>query len=127
MTRINRKDIEIKISMEKAEKLYSDLLKLSGNEFAGFMFEGSLLDEYAVVMTDNQNWKINLFKGHPILARKYVYIKEVYLNCWSSELILVMTDNKKKFVDFVKSRFTNSEDFDVTGYENFCYESGLND
>lgn len=127
MTRRNRKDIEIKISMEKSEKLYSDLLKLSGNEFAGRWFEGSMLDEFAVVMTGNQNWKINLSKGRPILARKYVYIKEVYLNCWSSELILVMTDNKDKFLDFVKSRFTNSEDFDVTDYENFCYESGLND
>lgn len=127
MTRKTRKDVELEISSERAEELYSDLLKWSGNEFAGRWFEGSLLDEFAVVMTSSQDWKINLSKGRPILARKYVYIKEVYLNCWSSELILVMTDNKKKFVDFVKSRFTNSEDFDVTGYENFCYESGLND
>lgn len=125
--RRNRKDVELEISMEKAEKLYNDLLKMSGNEFAGFSFDDVLLDEYAVVMTGNQNWKINLAKGRPILARKYVYIKEVYLNCWSSKLVLVLTDNKEKFTNFVKSRFVNSENFDLTDFEDFCYESGLND
>ena len=127
MVRRNRKDVEIEISMEKAEKLYNDLLKLSGNEFAGFMFEWALLDEYAVVMTGNQNWKINLSKGRPVLARKYVFIREEYVNCWASKNVLVLTDNKNKFEDFLKSRFANSEDLDVMDYENFCYESGLND
>ena len=127
MTRRNRKDVEIEISMEKAEKLYDDLLKLSGNEFAGFMFEGSLLDEYAVVMTGNQKWKINLSKGRPVLARKYVFIREEYVNCWTSKNVLVLTDNKKEFTNFVKTRFVNSEDLDLTDYNNFCYESGLND
>ena len=127
MTRRNRKDVEIEISMKKAEKLYNDLRKLSGNEFAGFMFGGSLLDEYAVVMTGNQNWKINLSKGRPVLARKYVFVREEYVNCWTSKNVLVLTDNKNKFEEFCKSRFANSEDLDVTDYENFCYESGLND
>ena len=112
-TRRNRKDVEIEISMEKAEKLYNDLLKLSGNEFAGQMFEGSLLDEYAVVMTGNQDWKINLSKGRPVLARKYV-------NCWASKNVLVLTDNKSRFEKFLKSRFINESNF-----EDFCYESGL--
>ena len=102
--------------------MYSDLLKWSGNEFAGVMFEGALLDEYAIVMTDNQNWKITLAKGRPVLARKYVYIKETYVNEWSSKNILVLTDNKKEFEDFCKSRFINESNF-----EDFCYESGLND
>ena len=122
MTRKNRKDVEFEISYEKAEKLYSDFLKWSGNKFAGVMFEGVLLDEYAVVMKDNQNWKINLSKGHPILARKYVYIKEQCVNEWSSKLVLVLTDNKNKFKEFCKSRFSNESNFDE-----FCYESGLND
>ena len=74
MTKRNRKDFEIEITYEQAEKLYGDLLKWSGDEFAGLMFEGSMLDEYAVVMTNNQNWKINMLIGRPILARKYVYI-----------------------------------------------------
>jgi hypothetical protein len=120
MTR--RKDFEIEITYEKAEKLYNDLLKWSGNEFAGLMFEGSLLDEYAVVMTGNQNWKINLSKGRPVLARKYVFIKEEYVNCWSSKNVLVLTDNKKEFENFLRSRFINESNF-----EDFCCESGLND
>lgn len=122
MTRRNRKDVELEISSEKAEKLYNDLLKWSGNEFAGFMFEGSLLDEYAVVMTGNENWKINMSKGRPILARKYVYIEEKYLNSWSSKLVLVLTDNKSKFEEFCKSRFINNSNF-----EEYAIDSGLND
>ena len=122
MTRKNRKDVEIEISYEKADQLYSDLLKWSGNEFAGVMFEGVLLDEYAVVMTDNQDWKINLSKGRPVLARKYVYIEERYVNCWTSKNILVLTDNKNKLEKFLKSRFDDNQEFD-----DFCDESGLND
>lgn len=118
--RRNRKDIELEITYEKAEKLYNDLLKLSGNEFAGQMFEGSLLDEYAIVMTNNQDWKINMVKGRPILARKYVYIEEKYINHWSSKNVLVLTDNKKEFEEFLKSRFINE-----SNYDEFCYESGL--
>ena len=122
MIRKNRKDVEFEISYEKAEKLYSDLLKWSGDEFAGVMFEGVLLDEYAVVMTDNQDWKITLTKGHPVLARKYVYIEEKYVNCWSSKNVLILTDDKRRFEEFCKSRFINE-----SNYDEFCYESGLND
>ena len=118
--RRNRKDVELEISMEEAEKLYNDLLKISGGEFAGFVFEGSLLDEYAVVMTGNQVWKIHLSKGRPILARKYVYIEEKHVDCWTSKNVLVLTDDKSRFEGFLKSRFVNKSDF-----EDFCYESGL--
>lgn len=127
MTRKTRKDVELEISSERAEELYSDLLKWSGNEFAGRWFEGSLLDEFAVVMTSSQDWKINLSKGRPILARKYVYVYEKYLNSWSSELRLALTDNKDKFLEFVKSRFNDGEDLDDLDYENFCYEAGLDE
>ena len=127
MTRRNRKDIELSITSEQASKMYNDLVKWSGNEFAGRWFYGALQDEFAVVMTNNQNWKINMTKGRPILARKYVYVYEKYINCWSSELRVVLTDNKEKFTNFVKSRFANSEDLDLTDYNDFCYESGLND
>lgn len=127
MTRRNRKDVELVITSEQASEMFNDLIKWSSNEFAGRWFDGSLQDECAVVMTNNQNWKINMTKGRPILARKYVYIYEKYLNCWSSELRLVLTDNKKEFTNFVKSRFANSEDLDLADYNDFCYESGLND
>lgn len=121
MTRKNRKDFEIEIDYKQAEKLYNDLVKWSSSEFAGQMFEGSLLDEYAVVMTGNQDWKINLSKGRPVLARKYVFIREEYVNCWTSKNVLVLTDNKKEFEEFLKSRFINE-----SNYDDFCYESGLN-
>ena len=120
-----RKTIELEISNEQAEKLFNDLLKKSENAFAGRWFTGCLLDEFAVVMVDSQNWKINLTKGRPILARKYVYVYEKYLNCWSSELRIVLTDNEEKFLSFVKSRFENDENLDDLDYEDFCYEAGL--
>lgn len=119
-----RKTVEIKISNEQASKLYDNLITLTGNEFAGRWFEGSLVDEFAV-MVDNQNWKINLTKGRPILARKYVYTYEKYLNCWSSELILVLTDSEKKFKKFIESRFENDENINELDFENFCYDCGL--
>ena len=122
-----RKTIELEISNEQAEKLFNDLLKKSENAFAGRWFTGCLLDEFAVVMVDSQNWKINLTKGRPILARKYVYVYEKYLNCWSSELILVLTDSKKEFLEFIKSRFNNDENLDELDYKDFLYENGLND
>ena len=120
--RRNRKDVEFEITYEKADKLYNDLVKLSGNDLAGVMFEGALLDEYAVVMTGNQNWKISITKGRPVLARKYVYIEERYVNCWTSKNVLILTDDKSKFEEFCKSRFINE-----SNYDEFCYESGLND
>ena len=123
----NRKTIELSITSEQAKESYETLLKWSGNEFAGRWFEGSLSDEFAVVMVDNQDWKINMSIGRPILARKYVYVYEKYLNCWSSELRIVLTDDKEKFTNFVKSRFENLDESDELDFENFCYESGLND
>lgn len=125
MKRRNRKDIELDITSEQADKLFGYLVELSGDDFVGRQFYGSLLDEFAVVMVDNQNWKINLSKGRPVLARKYVYVYEKYLNCWSSELKLVLTDNKAKFLDFIKSRFNDDEELDDLDYKNFCYEAGL--
>ena len=123
----NRKTIELSITSEQAKESYETLIKWAGNELAGRWFEGSLSDEFAVVMVDNQDWKINMSTGRPILARKYVYAYEKYLNCWSSELRIVLTDNKEKFTNFVKSRFENLDESDELDFENFCYESGLTD
>ena len=122
INRKNRKDVELEISSEKADQLFRDLISWSGNDLAGVMFEGSLLDEYAVVMVDDQDWKINLSKGRPILARKYVYIKGIYINEWSSKLVLVLTDDENKFKDFLKSRFINDSEF-----EEYVIDSNLND
>lgn len=122
---MTRKTMEIKISNEQAQKLFNSLTNLTGNEFAGVWFPGSLCDEFAVGMKDNTNWKINVKTGRPILGRKYVYAYEKYLNCWSSELVLVLTDSEKNFKKFIKSRFEEDENFNELDFEGFCYDCGI--
>ena len=120
-----RKTVEIKISSKQEEQFYNRFTALTGNEFSGRWFQGSLLDEFAVSMIDNQEWQIPLKKGRPILARKYVYVYERYLTNWSSELILVMTDNENKFKKFIQSRFESDQDLNEIDLENFFYDCGL--
>lgn len=121
-----RKDIELEVTNEQAEQIYNTLLEKSGNEFAGRWFQGCLMDEFAMVV-DNQDWQIKLSSGRPILARKYVYAREEYINCWSSRLVLVLTDSKKEFLNFVKSRFEQDDELDEMDFNDFCFESGLED
>lgn len=71
------------------------------------------------------DWKIKLSSGRPILARKYVYAREEYVNCWSSRLVLILTDSKKEFLNFVKSRFEQDDNLDELDFKDFCFESGL--
>ncbi len=123
---MTRKDIEMEITNDQAKKLFNDLLKKSEGEFAGRWFAGCMVDEFAIIPS-SQDWKIRMLIGRPILARKYVYAKEKYLNCWSSKLFLVLTDNKEKFLSFVKSRFEESEDSNLLDFEDFCFENDLND
>lgn len=123
---MTRKTIKMEITNKQAEQIYDYLLKKSGNEFAGRWFEGSLMDEFAVAV-DSQDWQIKMSSGRPILARKYVFAREEYLNSCSSKLVLTLTDNKEKFLSFVKSRFEKSEDLDELDYDDFCCENGLTD
>lgn len=123
---MTRKTVEMEITNEQAEKLYNNLEKISGGEIAGRWFTGCMIDEFAIVPL-NQDWKIKMLIGRPVLARKYVFAKEVYLNCWSSKLVLVLTDNKKEFLEFVESRFENDENLDLLDFEDFCFENDLND
>ena len=122
---MSRKDIEMEITNDQAEKLFNDLLKKSENEFAGRWFQGCIVDEFAVSMVDNQDWQIRMHFGRPILARKYVYAREQYLNCWSSKLVLVLTDSEKKFKSFCESRFEEDEDLSEIDWEDFCFDCGL--
>ena len=121
-----RKTMEIEITNEQASKLFTSLINLTGNEFAGRWFAGSLMDEFAIGVGTG-DWKFRAVKGRPILGRKYVYAYEKYLNCWSSELILVLTDSESKFKSFVKSRFENDENLDEIDLENFMCDCGLSD
>lgn len=127
-----RKTIELEISNKRAKEIFYHLTGLTGNDCAGVWFEGSLVDEFAVGMKDNQNWKINMQSGRPILARKYVYAYEKLPNCYekhlnrrSSRLVLVLTDSEKKFKDFCESRFTEDENLNEVDWEDFCYDCGM--
>ena len=55
--------------------------------------EGTLQDNY-LFFNDN----IITFKG--IRPRKYIIIEEKYLNEWSSELVMTMTDKDSKVDEF---------------------------
>lgn len=122
---MTRKTVELKVSNEQAGQLFYKLTGLVGNDCAGVWFDGNLVDEFAVGMKDNQNWKINQPTGRPILARKYVYAYEKYVNCWTSQLILVLTDSEKKFKEFCQSRFDEDENLNELDWEDFCYDCGM--
>lgn len=121
-----RKTIELEVTNEQAEQIYNNLVRLSGDEFAGRWFQGSLMDEFAFSV-DNTNWRLKMLKGRPILGRKYVFAREKYVNCWTSKLVLVLTDNKNKFKKFVESRFKRSQDLNEVDYENYLYDVGMID
>lgn len=55
-------------------------------------FEGSLQDNYILYDADNIS-----IGGD---SAKYIIIKERFLNAWSSELVLVFTDNEKEVMQF---------------------------
>lgn len=121
-----KKNIQLEISNDQATELYNYLVDLSGDEFAGRCFTGSLMDEFAIVPS-KQDWQIKMLIGRPILARKYVYAREQYVNCWTSKLVLTLTDNEKEFLDFVRTRFENDEELDKLDFDEFRWECGLND
>lgn len=122
---MTRKTVELEVSNEQARQLFYKLTGLIGNDCAGVWFDGNLVDEFAVGMKDNQDWKINQPTGRPILARKYVYAYEKYVNCWTSQLVLVLTDSEKKFKEFCQSRFDEDENLNELDWEDFCYDCGM--
>lgn len=122
---MTRKTVELEVSNEQARQLFYKLTGLIGNDCAGVWFDGNLVDEFAVGMKDNQDWKINQPTGRPILSRKYVYAYEKYINCWTSQLVLVLTDNEKKFKSFCQSRFDEDDNLNEADWEDFCYDCGM--
>lgn len=86
-----KKDIKKQITLEIAENLVEQCSDwgLEVNRFIG-----SLADEFTI---DNSQEKIKFGR----IVRKYVIIEEVYLNEWSSDLIITYTDNEEKYNDFI--------------------------
>lgn len=73
-------------------KIVDELIEKSNGEFIE-QFEGNLLDNYII---DN----INKLVFNTSKARKYIIIKEKFLNEWSSCYDVVFTDNEKEVDEF---------------------------
>ena len=88
---------------------YADaLLKcLEENGFKYLTIPGVMQDNY-ICKIDNANYKLGRFK-----LRKYLLIREVYKNEWSSGLELVLTDDDSVYKAWEKH------------YENYLKESGV--
>lgn len=73
-------------------KIVDELIEKSNGEFIE-QFEGNLLDNYII---DN----INKLVFNTSKARKYIIIKEKFLNEWSSCYDVIFTDDEKEVDDF---------------------------
>ena len=93
MKTITRRDYKTTIDNEMSNKILELATK---NNLHYEMFEGTLQDN-CIIYND---YAIRL-KG--IKPRKYIIIQEKYLNCWSSELEMIMTDNESKVDEFIKT------------------------
>lgn len=79
------------------------LIEISGNnDIHVDVFEGSLNDNYVFYGTE-------IIKIKGIRKAKYIIIKERYLNTWSSENVLMVTDDLKKVEKFT-SLFEEEEE-----------------
>ena len=81
-----RKDIIKYVNQEDINKI----LELANElELYIFMVDGALLNNYYIEIFD----KIKIEKA----TRKYIYIKENYLNEWSSNYKIILTDKNYNF------------------------------
>lgn len=79
------KTVSWKVSMNWATAMIDSLME---NGFEVYEIPGSLLDNYICFLGENNGYKIRRFK-----CRKYILIREVYQNPWSSGLEFEMTDD----------------------------------
>ena len=85
--------VELEISTKQADAIIQSLQEkdIMSDEF----FEGSLVDNY--FYTDMKGFKWGRYK-----TREYMIILEHYLNCWSSDQILIMTDSAKEYNELLE-------------------------
>lgn len=57
------------------------------------ILQGSLVDNY---FCDYFDMDVKVY-GHRVKARKHFIATETYLNCWSSTLTVILTDNDKEY------------------------------
>ena len=84
------KDLTYEIGLDT----YEQMLKLASYQgYEYFVIEGTLLDSAMIV--DNDRLRIGKTK-----PRKYIIMDVVYLNEWSSKLVMTMTDNEELADEF---------------------------
>ena len=82
-----------KLTYNKVDtKIIDELIEKSNGEFIE-QFEGNLLDNYII---DN----VNRLVFNTSKARKYIVIKEKFLNEWSSCYDVIFTDEEKEVDEF---------------------------
>ena len=93
------KTLKFDISLEQANKFVDQLFGLG---YEPLCISGSLLDNYICNLGTDHNLKLGCYK-----MRKYVLIREVYQNEWTSALELELTDDDSVYEKWIK----NYEDY----------------
>lgn len=88
------KTVSWRISSEQAENLVYQLVELG---YMSFCIPGVLQDNFICDLGVNHGLKIGRFK-----CRKYILIREVALNEWSSDLELELTDDDSVYEAWMK-------------------------
>lgn len=89
------KDYKISVTNEGI----NNLLFKNEFDFAIDIIQGGLNDNYFI---DDFNLGLKLSRGRVVKPRKHLTILESYLNEWSSDLTLILTDNDKKYYETKK-------------------------
>lgn len=89
------KDYKISVTNEGI----NNLLFKNEFDFAIDIIQGGLNDNYFI---DDFNLGLKLSRGRVVKPRKHLMILESYLNEWSSDLTLILTDNDKKYYETKK-------------------------
>ena len=98
------KTVTFRITMEQANNLVNQLAELG---YMSFCIPGVLQDNFICDLGINHGLKMGRFK-----CRKYILIREIYLNEWSSGLELELTDDDSVYEAWMKH------------YENYLKENG---
>lgn len=87
-----RRNYVTNVELETVNKL----IELAVDENKPFeVFDGVLLDSY--IIYDAENIQIGKIK-----PRKYIILREKYLNCWSSTIEMTMTDDENMIREMKK-------------------------
>lgn len=92
-------DYKCTVSLKVADKIYSQLTQ------AGYdveVFEGVLLDSYFCEISENTKFRFTLKRGGRVKLRKYLMIIQKVKNEWSSDLTLILTDDKERYENELK-------------------------